>query len=114
MTVRIGFVGRARTQPRGAMFFRYANTKDCSERRAREVLAGYVSYAREDLERIWAEGWHVSLTVVGVLRFASDVPPQLADDVFSRVAVRGLLIAPRGIGERLGDKLVSFRRSRPR
>lgn len=69
---------------------------------ARDSFAiGVVIYDRAWLERQQSP---VRVQVLGMLRFANDVSPELADRVIEHVAIRGSLRGPRAVLDRLAAK----------
>jgi hypothetical protein len=61
----------------------------------RHVALGVVNYRREDLERLRAKGRKLDVTVVGVLRFASNIDRDLFAATIGRRTVVGLEMLPR-------------------
>jgi DNA-binding transcriptional ArsR family regulator len=59
----------------------------------RTIVAGGVSYSREELERRRERGEILDVTVLGYLSFADDVPAELVDQVIGRVRHKGILRA---------------------
>ena len=69
---------------------------------ARESFAvGVVVYDRAWLER---QAVPVRLQVLGMLRFAKDVTPEVADKVIEHVSIRGALRGPQPVLDRLAAK----------
>jgi len=71
----------------------------------RQVVVGFVRLGRSELERARADNERLDIRVVGRFELADDVGADLADEVIDRLSVRGSLRAPRGVLDRLGDKV---------
>lgn len=70
---------------------------------ARESFSvGVVIYDRAWLERQEAP---VRLQVLGMLRFAKDVTPELAEEVIEHISIRGALRGPRSVLDRLAPRI---------
>ena len=63
---------------------------------------GAVSYDRAALERV--EG-SLHVRVLGMLRFAADVTPELADRKIEHLAIRGALRGPEAVLKKLAPKI---------
>lgn len=59
----------------------------------RSVLAGVVTYSRQDLERVVARGERLDLHLLGACAFADDVSAALVDRAIARFRIRGVLSA---------------------
>jgi Arc/MetJ-type ribon-helix-helix transcriptional regulator len=67
---------------------------------------GFMTVAREDLERSLQLGERQRMFVIGVLRIESSISPDLADATIDRIHIVGSLKAPKEIVDRLGDRIV--------
>jgi Arc/MetJ-type ribon-helix-helix transcriptional regulator len=67
---------------------------------------GVFSYNRKDLEDAKAEGKSIKFTVIGLLRLANDISPELAAQTVEEVHVRGVFRAPAAVKEALADRIV--------
>ncbi|HKQ60293.1 MAG TPA: hypothetical protein VJS92_03345 [Candidatus Polarisedimenticolaceae bacterium] len=67
-------------------------------------VIGVLTYNRALLERMRQQGKRLSTRVVGVLHLSADVTPELADEVFEHIAVRGVFRGPRAVLDRLAPK----------
>jgi Arc/MetJ-type ribon-helix-helix transcriptional regulator len=67
---------------------------------------GFMTVAREDLERSLALGERQRMFVVGVLRIEPSISPDLADETIDRIHIVGSLKAPKEIVDRLGSRIV--------
>lgn len=73
----------------------------------RQTLAvGVVLWTRAGLEEARKKGERLDARVLGVLRVASDVSPELADDVIESVRVLGHFSASSEVRTRLAPKIV--------
>ena len=81
--------------------FTYFSIRD---RMARHRAVGWVRYRRADLVKMRDRGEFVDVWALGVLQFARDVPPLLAEEVILRLRVRGVMIATPGVRARLRSK----------
>ncbi|MEW5828538.1 MAG: hypothetical protein AB1846_06570 [Chloroflexota bacterium] len=55
-------------------------------------------------EKRKAKGEKVKITVVGVLRLASDITPELAREVVESIRVRGIFEAAQAVKDALADR----------
>ena len=70
---------------------------------ARESFSvGIIIHDRASLERKEAP---VRLRVLGMLRFAKDVTPELAEEVIEHISIRGVLRGPRPVLDRLAPRI---------
>lgn len=60
---------------------------------------------RSMLERLRREGKRISLRVIGMLRLADDVDPQLARETIEAIRVHGSFHAPSALREALADRI---------
>jgi Arc/MetJ-type ribon-helix-helix transcriptional regulator len=67
---------------------------------------GVFSYDRNYLERAKAEGKSVKFTVIGLLRLANDISPELAAETIEKVHVRGVFRAAEKVKQALADRIV--------
>jgi Arc/MetJ-type ribon-helix-helix transcriptional regulator len=67
---------------------------------------GYMTVARDDLERSRSLGERQRMFVVGVLRFDPSITPDLADATIEHIHILGALKAPKEVLERLGSRVV--------
>lgn len=70
---------------------------------------GLVWYDAYELKKRHALGAKVDLTVVGVLLFAHDVSPDLVEDVFTTITVRGAVVASSQVRDAVGRRRVPER-----
>lgn len=56
-----------------------------------------VDYVRADLEQSKVKGERMNFSVVGMLKLAADIPPELAADVIESVRVRGVFQASEAV-----------------
>ncbi len=106
MSIEIGFGFRRGKRdeagtPGGIRLFDYFSMKGDH---VRHRAVGFVRYKRSDLLRLRETGKPLDLLVIGVLRFARDVPPLLAEEVIERLRVRGKTFATPGVRSRLAPK----------
>lgn len=66
---------------------------------------GIEVHSKKDLERLKAQGKRLRLRTVGMIKLANDITPELADEVFESISVRGILRAPKPVLEKLGDRV---------
>src|SRR5262249_36568954 len=59
----------------------------------RVVVAGAVSYTRDDLELVVARGEVLDMHIIGIGSFASGIPAELVDRAITRFRLRGVLSA---------------------
>ncbi|HEV2460019.1 MAG TPA: helix-turn-helix domain-containing protein [Ktedonobacterales bacterium] len=62
-------------------------------RHHRAFTAGFVSYSREDFERVVAQGGVLDVYALGACTIAEDVPAELVDRAVARFRLRGTLTA---------------------
>ncbi len=67
---------------------------------------GVLLWNREALEALRKQKERVKIRVIGVLRIANDVTPDLADQVIESIRVLGHLSAPAAVRKRLERKMV--------
>lgn len=68
-------------------------------------MVGVEVHGRRDLERRRERGERIRAKVVGLVKFGSDVTPELADDVFEHIQVLGALRGPKDVLDRLAPKI---------
>lgn len=66
---------------------------------------GIEFHSAKDLERHKARGEKLRLKTVGMIKLANDISPDLADEVFESITVRGSLRASAAVLERLAPKI---------
>ena len=66
---------------------------------------GVIMYDRPDFERHLAAGEKIKLVVVGVLRLAEDISPDLAAAVIESIQVRGIFQASEAVKAVLADRM---------
>lgn len=66
---------------------------------------GIEFHSAKDLEKRKARGEKLRLRTVGMIRLANDITPDLADEVFESITVRGSLRASPAVLERLAPKI---------
>ena len=72
----------------------------------RRVLSlGLQIYRRSDLERVIASGQRLNIRVVGLVRIADDVTPELATEAIEALEVLGALQASAAVKLALSEKL---------
>lgn len=67
---------------------------------------GVFSYNRKELEKAKAEGKLIKFTVIGLLRLANDITPELALQTVEEVHVMGVFKAPEAVKEALADRII--------
>ena len=73
----------------------------------RQTLAvGVVMWTRSALEEARRNGERLNARVLGVLRLASDISPELADETIESIRVLGHFSAPPAVRSRLAPKIV--------
>lgn len=68
-------------------------------------VIGVLAYDRKDLEARRAQGVKLTITVVGMLNLANDIPPELAAEVIETVQVRGVFNASEAVKAALADRM---------
>lgn len=68
-------------------------------------VIGVLAYDRKDLEARRAQGVKLTITVVGMLNLANDIPPELAAEVIETVQVRGVFSASEAVKAALADRM---------
>lgn len=71
----------------------------------KSMTVGAHHFNRAALKEYRAAGRNVAVSVVGVLSIGSDVPPDLAREVFASVKVRGAFRADKAIKDALSDRM---------
>lgn len=71
-----------------------------------ELTVGVVHYDRASLELVRKRGERIRAKVLGYLKIAEDVSPELADACLDEVRVHGVLKASPAVLERLGPKVI--------
>jgi Arc/MetJ-type ribon-helix-helix transcriptional regulator len=67
-------------------------------------IIGLLNYDRKIMERLQAKGERIRITVVGMLRLAKDIPPELATEVIESVQVYGMFHASDAVKAALADR----------
>lgn len=70
----------------------------------RTMAMGVFGYNRKDLEKALAEGSQLSIKVVGMLKLADDIPPELARQAIQSIEVLGVFSAPDPVKQALADR----------
>jgi hypothetical protein len=73
-------------------------------KKRRTVVAGAISYTREDLEQVVADGRVLDITLLGLATFADDISPNLVDRAIARFRHRGVLHASPDVRAALQQK----------
>lgn len=68
-------------------------------------VIGVLAYDRKDLEARRAQGVKLTITVVGMLNLANDIPSELAAEVIETVQVRGVFNASEAVKAALADRM---------
>jgi Arc/MetJ-type ribon-helix-helix transcriptional regulator len=66
---------------------------------------GLFEYTRADLEQYKAKGERMNFSVVGMLKLAADIPPDLAAEVIESVRVRGVFQAGEAVKAILAGRM---------
>ncbi len=72
----------------------------------RSFVMGIVVLDRKSLEKVVESGKRGSYFVLGMLRIAEDVPPELAGQAIEKIVVRGVLRAPEPVRQALAGRIV--------
>jgi Arc/MetJ-type ribon-helix-helix transcriptional regulator len=75
-------------------------------------VIGFGGYTRASLEKARAAGEKIRARWIGVLHIADDVSPELADEVFEQIHVRGVVRGPQPVLKRLAPKIERSGRAR--
>lgn len=109
MSIRIGFTMDRGTKPAGmglawpVSYYNVGRTHSLGSRPqlatrlspdhpVRRVVVGFLRYKAADLIPVVADGARIKLSVVGVLRLAKDISPELASAAFEHKRVVGIEI----------------------
>lgn len=68
-------------------------------------VVGALIYDRDDLEKRQAKGEKIEINVVGFLRLANDIPPELAREVIESIQVHGSFQASEAVKIALADRM---------
>jgi len=68
-------------------------------------VVGALIYDKADFEKRLAKGERLNLTVVGMLRLADDISPQLARQVVESIQVRGVFHASQAVKDALAERI---------
>ncbi len=68
-------------------------------------VVGVLIYDRDDFEKRKAKNEKVEMTVVGILRLARDITPELAREVVESIRVRGVFDASDELKTALADRM---------
>ncbi len=68
-------------------------------------VVGVLIYDRDDFEKRKAKNEKVEMTVVGILRLACDITPELAREVVESIRVRGVFDASDELKTALADRM---------
>lgn len=76
-------------------------------RRATEhaTCLGVMLLGKRDLEQTLRDGKRLKIFVVGILRLADSITPELADEAIEHIQVLGSLRAPDAVLKRLDDRI---------
>jgi Arc/MetJ-type ribon-helix-helix transcriptional regulator len=66
---------------------------------------GVMLLGRRDLEHTLREGKRLKIFVVGILRLADSITPDLADEAIEHIQVLGSLRAPEAVLKRIDDRI---------
>ena len=69
------------------------------------LVVGVFLFNRRLLERIRDKGERVRITAVGLVRFANDVTPELANEAVESLSVHGMFQAPDAVKAVLADRM---------
>lgn len=72
----------------------------------KQMVLGVLSYNRQQLEKVRAQGQQLDIGVVGLVNIASDVTPELALDTIQRLKVHGVLRTDDAVKQALADRIV--------
>lgn len=72
---------------------------------SKEYALGVYRLTKKGLEKRRAAGERVRLRVIGMVDIAKDVEPDLAREAIDSIVVLGVLRAPRGVEDALGDRI---------
>jgi Arc/MetJ-type ribon-helix-helix transcriptional regulator len=78
---------------------------DLPQATGRLMAAGIVMHNRKSLERLLAAGRQVEINVIGILRLADDVTPELACAVIKQLKVCGAFQASAEVKAALADRI---------
>ncbi len=83
-----------------------AHAEDARQTIARRALSlGLQEYSRQDLERVQAAGERLRIQVIGLVRLADDVTPELARATIESVLVLGAFHASGPVRAALADRI---------
>jgi Arc/MetJ-type ribon-helix-helix transcriptional regulator len=66
---------------------------------------GVIAYHRADLEKLKSKGEKLEARVIGVLRIADDITPELASEIFESITIYGILQASEAVKEALSSRM---------
>ena len=92
-----------RTAIRSQLAVHAADGRQTATRRA--LSLGLQQYTVADLERVQAAGERLHIQVVGLVRLADDVPPELARATIESVEVLGAFHASSAVRRALADRI---------
>jgi Arc/MetJ-type ribon-helix-helix transcriptional regulator len=83
-----------------------AQADEVTQSLARQTLElGLRDYSRADLEAVKARGQTLNIKVVGLVRIAADVTPELARETIASITVLGALQASAEVKSALADRI---------
>jgi Arc/MetJ-type ribon-helix-helix transcriptional regulator len=83
-----------------------AHAEEISKTAARHTLdLGLLDYTKADLEQVRESGTQLHIRVLGLVRIASDVPPELALQTIASISVLGALQASPAVKAALADRI---------
>ena len=92
MSVKVGWsIERPRPPSIGGRHFGLFEYLKVNDGVGRQFVLGFLKYRRADLELVREKGYRYNLRVIGILRFAPDVSPQLFAETVDSIAVTGFV-----------------------
>jgi Arc/MetJ-type ribon-helix-helix transcriptional regulator len=73
----------------------------------KSMAIGVLSYDRKALEACLAKGEKLAIRVVGLVRLAEDIPPELARQTIESIVVKGVLRASSQVREALAGRITT-------
>lgn len=71
----------------------------------RSMAVGVISYSRSDLEKSLAAGEKHAIRVIGLVKLADDIPPELARQTIDSIIVHGVLRCSSQVREALAGRI---------
>jgi Arc/MetJ-type ribon-helix-helix transcriptional regulator len=68
-------------------------------------VVGVLIFSRTDFEKLKLKNERLSISIVGLLTFQSDITPELAAEVVESIRVRGIFIAPDVVKAAVEDRM---------